>query len=30
MNIKKTVLVTGALGQDGKILSNILLKKDIE
>ena len=27
MNIKKTVLVTGALGQDGKILSNILLKK---
>ncbi len=27
MNIKKTVLVTGALGQDGKILSKILLKK---
>ena len=27
MNIKKTILVSGALGQDGKILSKILLKK---
>ena len=26
MNIKKTILVTGALGQDGKILSKILIK----
>ena len=27
MNKEKTVLITGALGQDGKILSEILLKK---
>ena len=30
MNKEKTVLITGALGQDGRILSEILLKKKIQ